>query len=374
MFGFMLFEGLLIILVASAVYMLYQRIRFAKRVLSLARQKLDPDSQGPTRLWSSPITLFLAVVVIGLVAFLIAPFLSRLAYFGNGLGSLQVREVISEEKFPIPEAYANPNSNELAAYHIVFSPDGSRVAFVTRGPDKKGYIIADGDVSPVPKGGKGGVFIFSADSEYLAYLENTEIQTLDRKRECCWNVITKKRGSQIFYTYALQGTLDGALKKLSSIVGPARAASTQALEDVVRSATSPNGVFSASASVVRHCPFGTGNTCTDGLIVRDTKGRAVLNRTYEAAKGFSPKISSLLFSPDSKSLAYVVGSSTYSNWFHIAGGYVVIGNTRGSRYDGIVNGSLQFSPDGSQISYGVLHENAILRVTEKVPPGAVLQE
>ncbi len=311
--------------------------------------------------------LWLLAIIIILV---IARLGFRILFDNSSISSLVSRETLNVQNFPIPDGWENRNQNGEPVYGPVISPDGMRAVFFTQQPTGNShYIVADGTGFSW-QGGMNGVFGFSPDSKKLAFIINSS----KNNQECCWQVVVKDRMTP-FQITDIFGTKDNALAAFFTFVGGSDM--EQLVEQQIRklqSSVSPDHSLNAKADKRQICPLTFSRTCAQSLAVADEQNKILQEKIYNSAQYFEPDIDNIVFSPNSRFVAYSVGSTTSTGYSSCCTtGYVIVGNTKGPRYSAIVQGSLRFNSDGTQIGYAAIKDNKIFFVTEIVPKTAEIQ-
>jgi len=178
---------------------------------------------------------------------------------------------------------------------VVFSPDGTRMAYAVLDGQGRGHIVVDGKAG-TDYAGLAGRPVFSADSKRVAYLA--------RNTQDLWFAV-----------------VDGVER-------PDKHPSVKGLSGV-----SPNLLFSLDGRRLAY------------VVSVDTGGVAkqfVAAFHQEGAK--YDEIAGLAISPDGERLAYA--ARTGNRWA------VVVDGREGPRHEGVMGQTPVFSPDGRHVAYG----------------------
>lgn len=275
---------------------------------------------------------------------------------------------LSTHSISIPQGFAYTRDwrgqDILDIRNLTFSPDGTRAAFlVSIGGNT--YVVIDGQAFTMEKGWYSGQleFLFSDDSERLLFIvydshnmlfigtkESRQIGSFlaikDRHNDTLTTTLPLKTG-EITYVFDGHQYMESDFNQ-----GFTRLESLQ----------SSDGKRSAVVEEVGSC--GTGPTSCLYHVKVTENGRTVFqSRNYDGKI-----IRNLAFSPDGKSIAYVVGRVSEGLENESYQSFVAVDDKPSLLVDAIGNKTLQFSPDGKYIVYGAQEGDKIWWIVEEATP------
>ena len=285
---------------------------------------------------------------------------------------------LSTHNFPVPEGFEKSDLDSSSGfpgytpsapnYYVTFSPDGTRIALL----GKKGgesYVFIDGMfIQPIGKnynvfvGTNSSPFKFSDDSNDLYFIVyDSQLTNKELYNNNASFIVKKNRNSNILsHSTSFQLNIDN---KNPIYIGPKaftikdfNVYSSHTPYLYYSSVNSMDGEMSATVWQDIHC--GKWVPCKTPYVIA-YKGSDVVFQSKRYG-GYGPL--NIVFSPDGKSLAYIVGSTDDQK------NLIFINDKPGQVVDKIFNLHFQFSPDGKYLAYGAMDHDKLYWVVEEVEP------
>jgi Tol biopolymer transport system component len=233
-------------------------------------------------------------------------------------------------------------------YNLVFSPNGKRFAFLAEHSGKK-FAVVDGKEEN-ERYDSAASLVFSPDSQRLAYQavqdEKCFILVDSKPDDCQWDAIGSDSpkftpdSKKVFYIGCKKEKY-GRHNYNSEVVvaGQAPIPVPDLFQNISDLTFSPDSAHSAYAAL----PI---------VVTPEDKHKWSVIVDYKKQKDYEFILkNTIVFSPDSKRLAYAARSTKIENGVHISQEFVVVDGIEHEKFYTIYKGTIVFSPDSKQIAY-----------------------